>query len=74
MSATISAKIPRKLKEKLRKLNVNVSQLVREALEREVKRKEEEQMRALAGEVSLLLRKIPSDELVRLVRETREKR
>ncbi len=74
MSETVSAKIPRKLKEKLRKLDVNVSRVVREALEKEVKRREEEQMRALAGEISVLLRKIPSDELVKLVRETREER
>lgn len=71
---TISAKVPRELKEKLHKLNVNISQLVREALEEEVKRREEEELRTLAVEVSGFLRKIPPAEIVQLVRETREER
>ena len=74
MSVTISAKIPRELKEKLRELNVNISQLIREALEKEVKRKEEERLRILAGKVGGLLKKIPEKEIVKLIRETREKR
>jgi len=74
LSVTVSAKIPRELKEKLRKLNVNVSRLIREALEREVRRREEAQLRKLAGEVSLLLKKIPDREIVKIIREAREER
>lgn len=72
MSVTVSAKIPRELKEKLRELNVNISKLIREALEREAKRREEAQLRKLAGEVSLLLKKIPEGEFVKIIREARE--
>lgn len=74
MSVTVSAKIPRELREKLRSLNVNVSRLIREAIEREVRRREEERLRALAGEASAILKKIPEGEIVKLIRETRKER
>ena len=73
-TTTVSAKIPRGLKEKLRRLKINVSQLIREALEEEVRRREEEQLRNMAEQVSLSLKKIPSEEIVRLIRESREER
>lgn len=74
MSVTVSAKIPRELKEKLKSLNVNISRLIRESLEREVRRREEEQLKALAEEVGTILKKIPEEEIAKLIRETREKR
>ena len=73
-TSTVSAKIPRELREKLRKLNINVSRFVREALEKEVKRREEVRLRERARETSLLLKKISPKEIVKLIRETREER
>jgi len=73
-TVTVSAKIPRELKEKLRKLKINVSRLIREALEKEVRRKEEERLRSMAEQVSLSLKKIPREEIVRVVRESRDER
>ena len=70
-TVTVSAKIPRELKEKLRKLKINVSRLIRETLEEEVRRREEGQLRDMAEQASLSLRKIPSGEIVRLIREMR---
>jgi len=55
---TVSAKIPKELKEKLRRLKINVSQLIREALEEEVRRREEEQLRNMVEQASLSLKKI----------------
>jgi len=69
---TVSAKVPEELKKKLHKLNVNTSQLVRKALEEEIKRKEEEELKALAVKASRLLKKIPSAEITRVIRETRD--
>ncbi|KPV64858.1 MAG: hypothetical protein AOA65_0704 [Candidatus Bathyarchaeota archaeon BA1] len=71
---TVSAKVPVELKERLRKLNVNISQLVRKAIEEEVERREREALRTLAGEVSQLLRKVPPTEIVKVIREAREER
>jgi len=71
---TVTAKIPADLKERLTRLEANVSGLIREALEREVKRLERERLQKLAEEAGEILQKIPADELVEAVREGREAR
>jgi post-segregation antitoxin (ccd killing protein) len=70
----VTAKIPLKLKKKLTKLGVNVSGLVREALEAEVERLEREKLRELAKEAGKILQKIPSEEIVEAIRAGRENR
>jgi post-segregation antitoxin (ccd killing protein) len=70
----VTAKIPLKLKKKLTKLGVNVSGLVREALEVEVERLERKKLRELAKEAGKILQKIPSEEIVEAVRAGRENR
>ena len=69
---TVSAKVPEELKKKLHELNVNTSQLVRSALEEEIKRREEEELKTQAVKASRLLKKIPSAEITRAIRETRD--
>lgn len=71
---TVTAKIPAELKERLAKLEANVSGLVREALELEAKRLERERLRNLAEEAGEILQKIPAEELVEAVRRSRETR
>lgn len=71
---TVSAKIPRELKKKLNDLGVNVSGLMRETLESEVKRREMERIRKLAKEAGTILREIPEDELIESVRASRDSR
>lgn len=71
---TVTAKIPKELKEKLDALGVNVSGLIRRVLEGEVKRLELERLRRLIVEASEVLREVPSEELVRAVRESRDER
>jgi len=68
----VSAKVPEELKKKLHELNVNTSQLVRKALEEEIKRKKEEKLKTQASKASRLLKKIPSAEITRVIRETRD--
>jgi post-segregation antitoxin (ccd killing protein) len=72
--AVVTAKIPVKLKKKLTKLGVNVSGLVREALEAEVERLERKRLRDLAEEAGQILQKIPAQEMVAAVRASRENR
>jgi post-segregation antitoxin (ccd killing protein) len=71
---TVTAKIPAELKKKLTKLGVNVSELTREALQREVERLERERLRNLCEEASKILRKVPAEEIVEAVRASRENR
>ena len=71
---TVSAKIPSELKKKLNDLGVNVSGLMREALQSEVKRLERERLRKLAQDAGAILQKIPEDEIVQSVRASRDNR
>ena len=71
---TVTAKIPAELKKKLIKLKVNVSGLMREALQIEVERLEREKLRNLAEEAGKILQKIPVEEMVEAVRASRENR
>ena len=71
---TVTAKIPEELRKRLEGLDVNVSGLIRKALEQEVERLEMERLRRMAGEAGRILREIPPEELVRVVRESREER
>ena len=71
---TVTAKIPEELRKRLEGLDVNVSGLIRKALEQEVERLEMERLRRMAGEAGRILREIPSEELVRAARESREER
>lgn len=71
---TVSAKVPYELREKAAKLGININQLVRRALEEEVKRREKEQLKVMAQEVSQILFKISEEEIVKIIRESRDKR
>ena len=68
---TVSAKIPEDLRRRARELNINISRLIRIAIEREVKLREDELLRKMAKEASQVLRKIPQAEIVKAIRETR---
>jgi len=72
--ATVCAKVPAELKEKLASLGVNVSELIREHLQAEVDRLEKERLQKTAREVSAILKKIPPEEFIESVRATRESR
>jgi post-segregation antitoxin (ccd killing protein) len=72
--SSVCAKIPAELKEKLAKLGVNVSGLVREALQAEVARLERERLRKLAEDAGAILQKIPAEEIVESIRASRDNR
>jgi post-segregation antitoxin (ccd killing protein) len=71
---TISAKIPAELKKKLTQLEVNVSGLVREALQCEVERIEREKLRKLAAQAGEIFQKSPTEKIVEAIRAGRENR
>ena len=72
--ATVCAKVPVELKEKLASLGVNVSELIRQQLQAEVDRLEKERLKEQAKEVSVIFKKIPPEEFVESVRATRDSR
>ena len=71
---TLSTKIPSELKTKIRKLNINASKVMREALKREVAKAEAEQIDKRLDQISASLDKIKIENVVAGIREDRENR
>ena len=73
-SVTISVRIPRELKEKIDRYGVKISEVVRKALEEEVRRRELEEAAEAAEELGKLFSRMPDDEIVRIIKEYRRAR
>jgi post-segregation antitoxin (ccd killing protein) len=71
---TVSVKVRRDLIERARALGVNVAEVVRRAVEEEVKRRELELIRRRLENVKDFLDLIDIDRVVKSVREGRESR
>ncbi len=74
MPEIVTVRVKKSLKEKTRKYKINVSKIVRAALEDEVKKREEAELFRAISEMKVLLQKIPDEEIVKDIREAREKR
>jgi len=73
MSEVVTAKVPKELKERARKHGINISGLVRSALEAEVERVEERELRREIDAVSSALKKkLFAKDVVKAVRATRD--
>jgi post-segregation antitoxin (ccd killing protein) len=73
MSTTVSAKIPDELKEKLDRADINVSGVIRDALEAEIAERRREQLQRDAAELGDAVdNAVTTDEIVSAVRETRK--
>ena len=71
MSATISVRVPRELKEELARYGVEVSEVTRRALQEEVERRRREELGEMARDLGEFLEKIPGGRIVEGVREDR---
>jgi hypothetical protein len=71
---TVSAKIPRELKELLDKYGIKPGPVIRRALEEEVKKKILEEIEKKALQLSKKVSHIPDEEIARIIREDREAR
>jgi antitoxin CcdA len=74
MSEIVTVRVKKSLKEKTRKYKINVSKIVRQALEDEVKKQEEAELFRAVSELKVLLQKIPDEEIVKDIRESRDQR
>ncbi|MDP2900017.1 MAG: hypothetical protein Q8O47_03525 [Candidatus Bathyarchaeota archaeon] len=71
---TVTAKVPKELKEKLNRHGVNVSALIRETLEKEAERLEAEETDRIVDEVAELLQDIPTKNIIEDIRRDRDER
>lgn len=75
MSTTVSAKIPKHLREKLREKHVDISAVVRNALEKELDQREQDELKIKLDALSRSLsNKITPKEVVKAVRSSRDER
>ncbi|HDO20125.1 MAG: hypothetical protein NDF56_07540 [archaeon GB-1845-036] len=70
---TVSAKIPSKLKQLLDKYGIKPSPIIRKALEEEVKRRMLDEIEGKARELRRKVAHISDEEIVKIIREDREK-
>lgn len=73
-SVTVSTKIPKQLKEKMQRLRIKPAKILRKALEDEVKRREVEALKEEIGKLKPILEKLSVDDIVKGIREDRERR
>jgi hypothetical protein len=69
---TVSTKVRKELVEKARELGVSISEVLRKAVEEEVRRRELERLERSLDELGGVLEKIDVKEVTRLIREDRE--
>lgn len=71
---TVSAKVPRELKELMDKYGIKPGPIIRRALEAEVRKLRLKELEAEAAALAEKLREISDEEVARLIREDREGR
>jgi len=71
---TISARIKKDLKKKITKYGINISQLMRNAIEAEIERIEESELRKSLRKTGKIFAKIDMETITNLIREDRENR
>ena len=74
LHATITVRVSRKVKEELARYRVNVSEVLRRALEEEIRMRRREELKAIAAQLGEFFAKIPEKEIVKSIREMRERR
>ena len=74
MSEVLTVRVDRVLKEKIRKYRISASKIARHALEEEIKKHETQEIADAVSEMKTLLSKIPDDEILRVIRESRDQR
>lgn len=74
MSEVITVRVKKSLKEKIRKHKIDVSKTVREALEDAVEEREKAELVQAISEMKGILKKIPDEEIVKTIRESRDQR
>ena len=71
---TVSTKIPKQLKEKIQRLRIKPSKILRKALEDEVKKREMEELKEEINKLKPVLEKVSMDDIVKSIREDRDSR
>lgn len=71
--ATVSARVPEELKRQVSEEDINLSEVIRSALEEEIRKKRREKIREDADELSDRVQEVDSDEVVEAIRRDRNR-
>jgi antitoxin CcdA len=71
---TVSTKIPKQLKEKIRRFKIKPSKILRKALEDEVRKREIEELKKEIDMLKPVLEKLSMEDVVKSIREDRDSR
>ncbi len=74
MSEVLTVRVDKALKGKIRKYKISVSKIARQALEEEIRKREKQELTDAIIEMKTLLEKIPDEEIIKAVRESRDQR
>ena len=74
MSEILTVRVDKALKRKIKKYNISVSKITRQAIEEEIKKRERQELTSAIMEMKTLLEKIPDQEIVKAIRESRDQR
>ena len=72
MSVTISVRIPKEFKEEIKKYGINISHVVRKALEEELRKKKIEEAKEAAKRLGVFFSKIPEEDIVKCIKISRK--
>ena len=74
MTGTVIVRVDDELKRKAKAYNLNISEVVRSALKDEIRKRERIQLISALEQAKKALSKVPDDELVKAIRQTRDDR
>lgn len=70
---TVSAKIPKEYKKKIKEYDINVSKVIRKAIEEEIRKKEALKIKRKIEENKKLIKKVRIEDVIALIREDRKR-
>jgi len=73
-TVVITVRVPKSLKDELRKRGIELSGVVRKALEDELRKRERKELESAATGLGGLFSRMSEDDIVRAIREQREQR
>ena len=74
MSEVLTVRVDKALKGKIRKYKISASKIARQAIEEEIKKREKQELTDAIIEMKTLLEKIPDEEIIKAIRESRDQR
>jgi predicted transcriptional regulator len=74
MSVTVTVRIPKELKEEAERYRINISHVLRRALEEELRRRKIKEVDKAANRVGELFSRIPEKEIVNWIKKARKER